>query len=44
MGVGAHDVLGRVAASVGELESVMPEFQPVLDVPWAAFYLHYQCY
>jgi hypothetical protein len=33
MGVGAQDVMGRVAASVGDLESVSPEFQPVLDVP-----------
>jgi len=33
MGVGAQDVMGRVAASVGDLESVAPEFQPVLDVP-----------
>ena len=31
--VGAQDVMGRVAASVGDLESVAPEFQPVLDVP-----------
>lgn len=33
MGVGAQDVMGRVAASVGDLEFVSPEFQPVLDVP-----------
>jgi hypothetical protein len=33
MGVGANDVMGRVAASIGELEFVTPEFQPVLDVP-----------
>jgi hypothetical protein len=33
MGVGTQDVLGRVAASIGDLESVMPEFQAVLDVP-----------
>ncbi len=33
MGVGAQDVLGRVAASIGDLESVMPAFQPVVDVP-----------
>ena len=33
MGVGAQDVMGRVAASIGDLESVAPEFQPVLDVP-----------
>ena len=33
MGVGAQDVLGRVAASIGDLESVAPEFQPALDVP-----------
>ena len=30
MGVGAQ---GRVAASMGDLESVAPEFQAVLDVP-----------
>ena len=33
MGVGAQDVMGRVAASIGDLESVAPEFQSVLDVP-----------
>ena len=33
MGVGAQDVMGRVAASIGDLESVTPEFQPVVDVP-----------
>jgi hypothetical protein len=33
MGVGAQDVMGRVAASIGDLESVVPEFQPVVDVP-----------
>ena len=33
MGVGAQDVMGRVAASIGDLESVAPEFQPALDVP-----------
>ena len=33
MGVGAQDVLGRVAASIGDLESVAPEFQAVVDVP-----------
>ena len=33
MGVGAQDVMGRVAASIGDLESVMPAFQAVLDVP-----------
>jgi hypothetical protein len=33
MGVGAQDVMGRVAASIGDLESVAPQFQPVLDVP-----------
>ena len=25
--------MGRVAASIGDLESVAPQFQPVLDVP-----------
>lgn len=33
MGVGAQDVMGRAAASIGDLESVAPEFQSVLDVP-----------
>jgi hypothetical protein len=33
MGVSAQDVLGRVAASIGGLESVGPEFQAVVDVP-----------
>ena len=33
MGVGAQDVMGRGAASIGDLESVAPEFQAVLDVP-----------
>jgi len=33
MGVGAQDTLGRVAASMGDLDSVTPEFLPVLDVP-----------
>jgi hypothetical protein len=38
MGVGAQDVLGRVAASIGDLDSVAPEFQAVVDVPkgWSA--------
>ena len=33
MGVGAQDVMGRVAASIGDLASVAPQFQAVLDVP-----------
>jgi len=33
MGVDAQDVMGRVTASIGDLESVAPQFQPVLDVP-----------
>jgi hypothetical protein len=33
MGVGATDVVGRVAASVGELDAVAPDFTPALDVP-----------
>jgi len=33
MGVGAQDILGRVAASIGDLESVTPQFQAVADVP-----------
>ena len=33
MGVGAADVAGRLAASVGELDAVAPDFTPALDVP-----------
>jgi Transposase protein len=33
MGVGAANVLGRLAASVGELDAVAPDFTPALDVP-----------
>ena len=33
MGMGASDVFGRIASSVGELTAVEPVFQPVLDVP-----------
>ncbi len=33
MGVGAADVVGRLAASVGELDAVVPDFTPALDVP-----------
>ena len=33
MGRGAHNVEARVAASIGELEAVAPDFQPALDVP-----------
>jgi len=33
MGVGARDVAGRLAASVGELDAVAPDFSPALDVP-----------
>jgi hypothetical protein len=33
MGRGACNVEARVAASVGELESIAPDFQPALDVP-----------
>jgi hypothetical protein len=33
MGVGASNVLDRVAASVGELTAVEPVFQAVSDVP-----------
>ncbi len=33
MGVGAADVVGRLAASVGELDAVAPDFTPALDVP-----------
>ncbi|MFZ0788484.1 MAG: putative transposase [Chromatiaceae bacterium] len=33
MGVGASDVVGRLAASVGELDAVAPDFSPALDVP-----------
>ena len=33
MGVAAADVEGRLAASVGELDAVAPDFTPALDVP-----------
>jgi hypothetical protein len=33
MGVAASDVEGRLAASVGELDAVAPDFSPALDVP-----------
>jgi len=33
MGVGAADVEGRLAASVGDLHAVAPDFTPALDVP-----------
>ena len=33
MGVGASDVVGRLAASVGALDAVAPDFSPALDVP-----------
>ena len=33
MGMGAADLSGRLAASVGELDAVAPDFTPALDVP-----------
>jgi len=33
MGMGASDIEGRLAASVGELDAVAPGFSPALDVP-----------
>ena len=33
MGVAAADIEGRLAASVGELDAVVPDFSPALDVP-----------
>ncbi len=33
MGMGACNVEARVAASVGELASVAPAFEPALDIP-----------
>ena len=33
MGMGAADVVGRLAASVGQLDAVAPDFTPALDVP-----------
>ncbi len=33
MGMGAGNIVDRVAASVGDLSAVKPVFQPVLDVP-----------
>jgi hypothetical protein len=34
MGMGAANVEARVAASVGQLEAVAPEFEPAVDVPY----------
>ena len=34
MGMGAVNVLARVAASVGALDAVAPQFAPALDVPY----------
>jgi prepilin-type processing-associated H-X9-DG protein len=33
MGMGAANIEARIAASLGELDSVAPAFQPALDVP-----------
>lgn len=33
MGVAAHNVEARLAASVGMLGAVLPQFEPALDVP-----------
>jgi hypothetical protein len=33
LGVGTTNVLGRVAASIGSIQAIQPEFSPVLDVP-----------
>lgn len=33
MGMGATDTLGRVAASLGQLESAPVDFQPAVDIP-----------
>ncbi len=33
MGVATQVTLGRVAASIGDLDAVTPQFQPALDVP-----------
>ncbi len=33
MGMGASDIQGRIAASIGELDAVAPSFSPALDVP-----------
>lgn len=33
MGVAATDVVGRLAASVGDLDAIAPDFTPALDVP-----------
>lgn len=33
MGMGATDTLGRVAASLGQLESAPSDFQPAVDIP-----------
>jgi hypothetical protein len=34
MGRGASNIEARVAASVGALDAVTPEFVPALDVPY----------
>ena len=34
MGVGTHNVMERVAASLGEMNGISPVFQPVVDVPY----------
>jgi prepilin-type processing-associated H-X9-DG protein len=39
MGVAAQDTLGRVAASIGDLDAVTPAFQPALDVPYGGVLL-----
>lgn len=39
MGVAAQDTLGRVAASMGDLDAVTPAFQPALDVPYGGVLL-----
>jgi hypothetical protein len=39
MGMGASNVIERVAASLGQLEAATIEFQPALDVPHAGVLL-----
>jgi len=34
MGVGTNNLLERVGASLGNLNGVSPDFQPVVDVPY----------
>ena len=39
LGVGATNVIERLAASIGELQSVTPQFHSVVDVPYGGVLL-----